>query len=167
MSAPRVLVNEQPKGGQPLVAAPDLAWRLLGLAGFAFALVGGIDVALTWYPLDFGSPEWEFGTITASLDGLPLPVMGLFLVLASAIARGVRWPARTAAVLLVILSVLILLGGIFYLTNVPIAMRAVAQNPTASLGITRSLIKTSIQVVVYPTIFLVVAAKGWTHLRAR
>lgn len=166
MTAPKILVSEPLKAGRPpLVAAPDVAWRLLGYMGLVFALVGWLDVALVWYPLTFGSPEWEFGSVTASLDGLPLPVMGLVLVLTSAIARGIRWPVRTVAVLLILVAVLILVGGVLYLTNVPIALQAVHNEPIARLGVTKAMIKTSVQVFSYPVAFLWIGAKAWSHAR--
>ncbi|MBI1722498.1 MAG: hypothetical protein HYR48_01155 [Gemmatimonadetes bacterium] len=168
MTAPKILVSEAPKPARsPLVAAPDVAWRLLGYLGFVFALVGGLDVALIWYPLNFGSPEWEFGTVTASLDGLPLPVMGMALVLASAVARGVRWPARIVAILLAALATLILAGGILYLTDVPIALLALREQPVARQGVMKALVKTSLQLTAYPAVMFWIAAKAWAHTRTR
>jgi len=76
-SAERAVAKEAPVG----------SWQLLATAGWAFLVVGGMDVGLVWYPAAFGNAGWEFGSITTSLNGLPLPLMGLALVLASATAR--------------------------------------------------------------------------------
>src|SRR5207245_6313338 len=74
---PKVLIEPSRKGSarSPLAPAPDFGWLLLGWIGLAFALIGGGDVLLTWVPMHFGSPEWEFGTITSSLDGMPVLTM--------------------------------------------------------------------------------------------
>ena len=59
------------------------AWRLLYWIGFAFVVMGGTDITLAWYPAPFGNPEWEFGAISATLNGLALPTLGFYLLLCS------------------------------------------------------------------------------------
>src|SRR3989442_14334701 len=89
---PRVLIEPARKGSarSPLAPAPDFGWLLLGGMGLAFALIGGLGGLLSWVPMHFGSAEWEVGTITSRLDGLPGLPMGLFLVLGAGAARGKR-----------------------------------------------------------------------------
>jgi hypothetical protein len=76
-SAERVLLAKEPDERLPLEESADFGWYLLGWIGLAFALVGGFDLALIWIPLGFGNPEWEFGTVSATLDGLPVTTLGL------------------------------------------------------------------------------------------
>lgn len=170
MTAPKILVGQagQPKGisGAPLEAAPSLSWRILGWTGWLFFLIGGLDVAITWVPSGFGNPEWEFGTVSASLNGLPVTTMGLMLVLGAALAQGRRWVVRMAALLLIVLAVAVLIAGLLYATNVPMALNAVTQ-PVARAGLIKSMVKTASQVVMYPALFLLVGAVAWRHTTRR
>ena len=78
---------------------PPVAWDLLGWLGFALFVVGGADFLLTWFPERFGNPEWEFGTITASLNAMPacrewpyqaLLIAGPSTVLRSSVRSGMK-----------------------------------------------------------------------------
>ena len=162
MTASKVLVEAEARGVRPLTPSSEFGWRLVGVIGLAFGLIAGADLLLTWYPFNLGSPEWEFGTVTASLDGLPLLVMGLTLSLASGVARGRRWLVRVVAVLLLILAALIVVAAVLYVTNVPIALKSV-QDPVIRTGLKKAIAKTSVQAVVYPAALLWLAVKGWRH----
>jgi len=166
MGEPRVLVQARRNESRPLNAAPDFGWLLLGWVGAAFVLIGGLDVALTWYPTHVGSPEWEFGTVSASLDGLPVPAMGLALVVASGAARGIGWVVRGLALVFGVLALAIVVAGLLYATNVPIALQSVT-DPVVRTGVTKAVAKTCAQAVVYPLAFAWIAVKGWKHAGSR
>jgi hypothetical protein len=134
--------------------------------GLALSLIGGADIALAWYPFNLGNSEWEFGTVTATLDGLPLLALGLALVLGAAVARGRRAATKTVAVGLVLLAVLIALAAILYATNVPIALQSVS-DPLVKTGLKKAIVKTALQAVVYPCAFVWLALKGWRHSSGR
>lgn len=65
----------------------------------------------------------------------------------------------TISVLLVLLAILILIADVLYLTNVPIAMKAVTQ-PVPRLGLKRAIGKAALQGTVYPLAFV------WLGVRA-
>lgn len=117
------------------------AWVALTWIGVAFTLLGLIDVALGWYPLALGNAEWEFGTISGTLNALAIPMLGLYLVLASVIARSDRRAARVVAVVMGLLLATILLLGVIYLTVVPIALKAVSSNALVSMGMKKAIVK--------------------------
>lgn len=162
MTAAKVLVQAEARGVRPLTPSSEFGWRLLGLIGLAFSLIAGADLVLTWYPFNIGSPEWEFGSVTSSLDGLPLLVMGLTLSLAGGVARGQRGVVRTVAMLFLILAVMIVVAALLYVTNVPIALQSV-QDPGVRTGLKKAIAKTSVQAVVYPAALLWLAVKSWRH----
>ena len=146
---------------------PAAAWRLLGILGAVFVLVGGIDTLLIWYPLSFGTPEWEFGSITASLDGLPVPTMGLVLLMASALHSGSVRLAKIVAVLMLILAVVILLAAVLYAINIPLALRAVQNaGPVATQGMKKSIIKAAVQVLSYPAGYVLMAMRTFKLSRS-
>ena len=164
MSAPKVLVQEAAKPRLP--AAPDFGWYLLGWIGLVFAGVGGVDLLLTWYPMQFGNSEWEFGTVSAALDGLPVLTLGIALLMGSGAARGERWLIRTMAMVYVLLAVFILIAAVLYVTNVPIALKAVTQ-PVIRTGLKKAIAKAAGQSVLYPLAFLWIARKAWRHAAAK
>lgn len=162
MSAPKVLVQQEGTAKPRLTPAPDFAWALFGWLGIVFTAVGGLDLLLTWYPLHFGNPEWEFGTVSASLDGLPVTTLGLVMLMGTGVARGQRWLVRTAAAAMVLLAVAILAAALLYLTNVPIALDAVTQ-PAIRTGLKKAIAKATAQSILYPIAYVLIAVKAWRH----
>jgi hypothetical protein len=148
MTEQRVLARDKGKGATSVVPDPNTAWRWIGWFGLVLAIVGLWDFALAWYPTNWGAPEWEFGTVTASYSGLPLPTMGLIAMMASALARGVRWQVVLMSVGLLAFAVALLLGFLLFLTDVPVALRAVEGVPL--LGIKKAVAKTTVLALAFP-----------------
>jgi hypothetical protein len=136
------------------------AWRILGWVGVAYVVMSAIDILMGWYPLRFGSPEWEFGTISATMGALSLPTLGLFLILSSAISRERAGVARIVGIVMALLAVLLLGLAILYFTTVPLALKAVAPNEVASLGMKKAIIKWLILFVGYEALYIIGALKG-------
>jgi hypothetical protein len=121
-------------------------------------------VGLVWYPTAFGNSGWEFGSITTSLNGLPLPVMGTSLILASAIARAHR-PAAFAALVVSGMFLLCVLGmAIFYALDLPIAIRAV-NDKLAQDGLRKAIARSVAQISIYGTVFVLVIWRARRLLR--
>ncbi len=137
---------------------PDQAWSLLGYIGIAFILIGALDVGLAWFPFVLGSAEWEFGTIGATLNGLPLPGLGLMLVLASGVALGLPMRIRVVAATCALLVVALLGLGFLYVTVIPVALSEVT-NPVVRAGLMKSIVKALALLVIYPALF------GWVGFR--
>lgn len=162
MAAPRMVVagsvSERSISVSTRRVDPDYAWSLLGYIGTAFILIGAIDIVLAWFPFVLGSAEWEFGTIGATLNGLPLPGLGLMLLLASGVALGRELRVRAVAVICVVL-VLALVGLAFlYVTVIPVALSEVT-NPVVRAGLMKSIVKAVALLVIYPALF------GWVGFR--
>ena len=167
MAAPKiVLTGTHDRAARATrMVVPELGWELLGWVGFAFVLIGGVDMLLAWYPAAFGSPEWEFGTVASTLNGLPLPTLGLMLIMASGVAQGRVWMARGASVTMIGLVVILVAIGILFITVVPLALQAVS-NPLARTGILKAIAKSSVLLVLYPALFSWVALLGFRRTRA-
>ena len=135
-------------------------WSLLGGMGTALFLVGMVDLILTWLPFSFGNPEWEFGTVSATLNGMPVPAVGLVLVLSYAYVMRSRWQLRALAVVSVLLAVGVLAAVALYVTDVPLALRSVP-DPALRVGLWKAIVKTGLQGVVYPPVFLWLAGNAW------
>ena len=166
LAAPQILVPEvdASSGRRRLAPAPDYGWYLMGWIGLAFLLVGGLDLALAWYPPQIGNPQWEFGTVSRTYDNLAITALGLTLLLGAGVARGVRWWTRTVAVLFLVLAVLLLAGFVLYLLNIPLALKSVT-DPVALSGLKRAMTKTMGQAVVYTVVFFVLGLSGLRYRR--
>ena len=162
MTAPRVLIRETVSEPEVHAAPARLsgAWGLLVPTGLVFALVGAADLALVWYPLGFGQAEWEFGSVTSMLNGLPVLVMGLAFLGMAAVAGGRRWAGRGIALVLGLLAVTVVLMGGLYATTVPIALKA-APNAMVALGLKKAIAKTTIQAAAYPVLLVWMAVATW------
>ena len=141
------------------------AWRLLGWLGVGYFVMSLIDLALGWYPLGFGSSEWEFGTISATMAGLAVPTLSLYLILGSALSRERRLAARIVAVIMIVVAVALAMLCIVYLTSIPIALNAVAENSVARLGIQKAIGKSLMLFVGYETLLVVGALCGFRRAR--
>lgn len=160
MTESRVLLTPSDRATTAAPSLTDLQWRVLGVVGLLFTMVGGLDVLLTWVPPRFGSAEWEFGTISASLNGLPLPTLGLALLLARSLAVQDQTTARMVLALYAVMALFILAAGVLYALDAPIAFRAV-ENPVAREGLKKAVVKTAAQLTLYPAGLLWLTVRYW------
>ncbi len=169
MGAARMIITgaaPEPRSAVARVAHPEHAWSALGWMGLAFILIGLVDLALAWYPAALGSPEWEFGTIGASLNGLPLPALGLALILGAGVARGSRWQMRVASGVAIALTLLLLGFAFIYATVIPVAL-ADAANGVLRMGLMKSIAKAVALLVIYPILFVWIGYNGWKQSASR
>ena len=157
--------EDAPSSRRRLAPAPDYGWYLLGWLGLVFVIVGGVSLALMWYPVLIGNPQWEFGTVSSTYDSLPITALGLGLLLGAGVARGIRWWTRIAAVLFLLLALLVIGGLVLYATNLPLALRAVT-DPLARSGLKRAIAKALVQGVMYGGVFCILGVSAWRHSRA-
>lgn len=151
---PRIIMSGE--GSKGVVrSAPAGAWQVLAIVGWVFLVVGGMDVALVWYPPLLGNPGWEFGSITTALNGFPLPVMGTSLILASAVARGHLGTARLAMVVASIFVLFAVVAAGFYALDVPIALKEVTE-PMGRTGLKKAILRTIVQLIAYPLVLVFV-----------
>ncbi len=117
-------------------------YRVLGWFGLVLAAAAIGDYALALYPLGFGSPEWEMGTVAALAQGLPLSFVGLTLVWVSAAGLRLRWLMWVIGAVMVLAAVTILAGLALFIADAPIALRATAENAAARLTVQKMIART-------------------------
>lgn len=127
------------------------AWRWVGWFSLALALAGVGDWVLAWMPPHLGNPEWEFGTVAATMAGLPLMAMGFAGLLATGTARHQRWLVVTMTWVLIGFALVVLAALALFLLDVPLALRTV--QGTARVGIIKATIKTSFLGLLFATAF--------------
>lgn len=130
------------------------AWKMLFVLGLGVAMIGSVDVALLLYPARLSSLDWEFGTISGIVDGLPLITIGLGVMTASAVARGWVRGRRLMIGVTLILAVLIALMVVVFVLDIPAVLRAV--DPAMKQSIKKAMFKTTVigffYVVLYATL---------------
>jgi hypothetical protein len=160
LTPPIAKAPEAAKGPTAVRSLPmaSAAWSLLGGIGVLLAVVGGADIALIWVPLAFGNPEWEFGTLTSTFDSLPVLTLGLGLALVATYDADATRVRRLIRTLFGVIAVALIAGGVLYLTLLPMALRALS-DPAVQIGLFRAMVKTAIQAVAYPTLYLWIALR--------
>ncbi len=88
------------------------------IVGYALLLLTLLDLADIFIPLGFMNPSWELKTIGVLVERVPIPLIGLMLVLAG----GLDWRSKWEAGLLKLLSWLALLVGVLYLLLIPVGI---------------------------------------------
>ncbi len=160
----KILVGQADNRGR--TATPDVAysWRWIGWFSLVLTIAALGDWLLAWIPLHLGSPEWEFGTVVASFSGLPLATMGFAGLLASSVARGIRWQMRAVSAAVLLWTAFILGALVLFLLDVPVALGAV-EGP-ARLGIVKAIIKTIMLGSLFSATYII-AAVGALRRAAR
>ena len=140
--------------------SPDDALRLLIWVGACLALAGWMDVLLLWIPTHFGRPEWEFGTVSAMFDALPLGTLGVALLIAAGVARGWRRVVLVSGVAALVLAFVLVAALVLFALDVPLAWKGVAESYRPTLK--KAMFKTGVLAAIYITMYSVV---GWLALR--
>jgi hypothetical protein len=123
------------------------------------------DILLAWVPPQFGNPEWEFGTISATLNNMPVPAMGLALVLAYAVAEARTGMLAALAVWSVVMVVFLAVAGVFYGLDLPLALRAVTDEiPRRALR--AGIIKGVVSLVAYVAMYVAFAVIAIRRIRS-
>lgn len=117
-------------------------WRWLAWFGLVLALMGLRDFVLPWYPLAFGRPKWEFGTVAATFSGLPLILLGFAGLVAAARALSRRWLILTMGTVLLTFGLVLLAAYGLFLLDIPVTLRTAS--PVAHFGVAKTIAKTSL-----------------------
>lgn len=146
------------------VVESPAVWRMIAPVGLAFLLIGLVDIALSWYPVRFGTPEWEFGTIGTTLNNLPLPTLGLLILGGWAAVTERRGAVKVFGVVAVAVAVVLAGLVIVYLLTLPPAWRAIqaVDNASAQMIAKKGIAKSLVQALAYPMVFGMV---GWRAVR--
>jgi hypothetical protein len=131
------------------------------VVGGAFTVVGLVDLALLWYPVRLGNAPWEFGTLSATFDNLPMTALGVALVTLGLISHprlGGVW-LRAAAVCYLAAGVLLLAMAILYGLS---AIEVVGRAPDESMGaFMRAVVKNVAEILAYMAASGVLAVVCW------
>jgi len=165
MTGSRILIKSDQKNRVPLDPSPEAGWYLLGGIGLVFAVVSFADLVLSFYPLAIGDAEWEFGTVTTVLDGLPLMTIGLGLALGAMVARGRLAGVKILSVVFALIGLVLVLLTLRYAGHISEALAAVTE-PAIKVGLRKGITKTLAQGTLYPIGFFWIGTLGWKHAKS-
>lgn len=152
----RVLVQApaEAEGGRTIKAwSQATKYRVASWVGLVLAIAALSDYALAFYPLGFGSSEWEMGTIGSVVQGLPLFSIGVVGVWVGAGGLGRRWVLWVVGLVLLAAAVLGLGLVVLFLTDVPSALQAT--QGAAQLGMKKLIVRTLFLGVLFSLSYIV------------
>lgn len=162
----RILIEEEERQAASVQPSWPRAWKVIGWFGLLLVAIGLGDGLVNWYPMGWGSPEWEFGTIATTFGALPLVTMGVAALLGSVLARGSRTGVIAVGVFVLLAGLAVLGLYALFMTDVPIALQASARTP-AALAIRRGIVRTSILGLGFGVGYLAAALVSLLSLRRR
>jgi hypothetical protein len=158
---PPVVVGRGEQRGRQVVPDTMRAWQWAGRLALVLTVAALADWAIALVPPSFGQLEWEFGTLTAIMSGLPLVAIGFAGILASELARGRRTGIIVASVATLLLAFAILGGLILYSLDAPVALSSV--QGVAHLGVSKAIAKTLTMGILFLIAFSVAGIAGLRH----
>jgi hypothetical protein len=102
--------------GHPDTQSQNLTIKLFRFVGYSFLLLSLFDVVSIFIPLRLMNPEWEFQAISALVERVAAPLIGLILVFYKDVQLRAKWELTT----LKGLSWAALTVGILYLLLLPL-----------------------------------------------
>jgi hypothetical protein len=137
----------------------SLAWRVIAVMGLSLFVAGIADLGLGLFPLRFGVPEWEFGSVSNLLNRLPLLGLGLTFTLSSSLARRRVVASYLWASTVLFVAIIVFVLGLLYATNLPLLVGSVAGGPARPV-LEKGIAKSIAQIAVFFLSFLLVAGFG-------
>ena len=144
---------------------PDLplAWVFVLVVGGGLALVGVIDVGLLFTHARWASLDWEFGTVSAMIDGMPLITIGCGAMAAATVARGWHVGRKLLAPVFVLITLGVLASLVVFLLDVPPALKAM--DPLMRPLVMKVILKTGTMGATYVVVYSLLAALTWRRRR--
>jgi PAS domain S-box-containing protein len=169
-SAPRARPQYRTVGARPVYAAPATHagtrvpfWTATACAGAALTVVGWADLALLWFPLRFGRPEWEFATIGAHFDHMALGTAGVLLLALGIAHRGWWAPAQALAMASQLIAIGLVAVYAVFIVAAPQAWHNVAPQLEPTIG--RAVRKVSVFAVGYAAAYTWLAVYLWRKVK--
>ncbi len=169
-AAPRPGPHRRSMGQRPIFSTPARQaatrvpfWTATACVGAAITVVGWADLALLWFPLRFGRPEWEFATIGAHFDHMALGTVGVLLLALGIAHRGWWAPAQALAMASQLIAIGLVAVYAIYIVAAPQAWHNVAPQLEPTIG--RAVRKVSVFAVGYAAAYTWLAVYLWRNAK--
>ena len=138
--------------------------RVFTALGLALSAIAVLDLGLAWAPFNFGNAEWEFGTVTRTMDSLALGTTGLALLAVVALVRRLRWALGVLGIVVALLLAALIGCVVLYGLTVPVALKAVPA--AAGPVLERAVFRTASFAVIYMVLYAWLGWFTWRGFRA-
>ena len=127
--------------------------------GLAAAVIGFADVVVGWLTVHLANLDWEYRTISSSLDSLSLATIGLGAAAVAATAKGWNGVRKSLGVLDLVIALWVVVMLVVLALDVPVVLKAVdAQaRPIIVRAVTKSFVEAIVLIAIYSII-------GWRTL---
>lgn len=142
----------------------ESGWKFLFLLGAGLMVIGLIDVGMAFFPPQWASLSWEFGTVSGVIQSMPLLTMGIGTMTAASVANGWRRTRGVMVALTLLASVVIALLVVVFALDVPPVLRA-ATEPALKLSLKYASLKTGLMAGTYFVLYLALGVWTWRRLR--
>jgi PAS domain S-box-containing protein len=139
-------------------------WTATACVGAAITVVGWADLALLWFPMQFGRPEWEFATIGAHFDHMALGTLGVLLLALGIAHRGWWAPAQALAMASQLIAIGLVAVYAIFIVAAPQAWHNLA--PQLEPTIDRAVRKVSVFAVGYVAAYTGLAVYLWRKAKS-
>lgn len=146
--------------------APDeqTAWSMGFFCGLIIFAVGALDTALLFYPADWASLDWEFGTVSGMIEGMPLMTLGFGAMVAASAANGWNRWRRVLSIVSLLMALLVLVLLTIYALDLPGLFRAL--QPAAKSLAKKSVAKTVMMAGMYIVFYATLGVWTWRRLKS-
>ncbi len=162
----KVLVREQEGVAEKKAIAPWPTSRLtvaLAWFGVVLGVAALVDYAVALLPTHFSSGEWEFGTVSQVIAGLPLLSLALGLIWLSGAGSGRRWVLLTVGVALELAALVVLVLLLAFALDIPLAMKTTAGE--ARSQVIKMIVKTLFLGVMFGAAYILTGVLAFRQAR--
>lgn len=155
---------------EPAALDSSNAHRPVLWGGAVLTLASLTTYALLWWAPRFGVPQWEFSTISQSVEMMPLLVVGVTMMVGATIVSGRVLHARLLAAFCALLAlVMVALGVVFLLASLVAWSQAVqaAVPSEAKWLLVRAVAKNLLLGGAFTGLYSAFAWSLWSRSRAR
>jgi len=139
------------------------AWAMGFLCGLTVAAVGALDNALLFYPPQFASLDWEFGTISGLIEGMPLMTIGFGAMVVTSAAMGWKKWRRALSIMSLLIALVLLALLVIFALDVPAAFSAV--QPAMQTSIKKLVLKNAVMGSCYLLFYVALGVWTWRRLK--
>jgi hypothetical protein len=139
------------------------AWKYLFATGLAVVAVDVVDLGMMFRHAQWSSLDWEFGTLGALVQGMPLITLGFGLMCAASVANGWVLARRMMSIVMLLMTLIVLIvTAMFVLDTFSVLKVIQAALKPAAVDLA---IKTCLSSFVYFVLYLALGVWTWRRLR--
>ena len=160
-----VVVAQVQEGSDARVADVATGWGFIFLVGCCITAIALITILFIVFPTRLASFEWELNAAANIFISMPLLALGIGLMCAAAVTNGSLMTRRMMGVVAVLLALVVLVVGLVFGLDVPLAIRA-AQNDVTKRATKLLAAQTGLFALTFFVFYLALGIWTWRRSKA-